>query len=163
MPNDLSAWDAKLHHIVISAGHDYWGKGGEGRLVHGTTMPEQVRCVTDMGLEGDRYFGKKPGGRDQVTFMSCDVIEQVRDKFRLPNLPPSVFRRNLIVSGVELGDWLGKSFTFQGVTFEGSQECKPCQWMDRVIAPGGQAFLKTPFYGGLRARVLSDGELRIDA
>ena len=46
----------------------------------------------------------------------------------------------------------------QGVRFHGTQECKPCYWMDRAIAPGAEKFLKGR--GGLRARILSDGTLR---
>jgi MOSC domain-containing protein YiiM len=159
--DDLPVWDAELVHIITSRGHDYWGKKGQGRLQHGYELREEVRAVEQMGLEGDRYFGERPGGKAQVTFINADVIDQVKADFKLPNLPPGVFRRNLVVRGVELSEWLGKPFVFQGVSFEGSQECKPCEWMDRSIAPGARLFLKQPFYGGLRARVLSTGTLRL--
>ncbi len=159
----IPAWSATLEHIVVSPGHDYWGKAGQGRMQHGAQLVDEVQCVTDMGLEGDRYFGEKPGGKAQVTFISADIIDQIKRDYKLQQLPPTVFRRNLVVRGVELGEFLNKKFTFQGVTFEGSQECKPCQWMDRAVAPGVQAFMKQPFFGGLRARVLSTGMLRVDA
>ncbi len=160
----VAAWTATLEAIVISPGHDYWGKQGEGRMQHGGHMPAEVRAVEHMGLEGDRYFGEKPGGRGQVTFLDADVVDAVRRDFKLPRLPASVFRRNLIVRGVDggLARWLGETFEFQAVRFEGAQECKPCVWMDRVVAPGVQAFLKESFRGGLRARVLSTGMLRVD-
>ena len=158
---DVPALDATLRHIVISRGHDYWGRRGEGRMQHGAELPEEVEAVADMGLRGDRYFGEKPGGKQQVTFLDFAVVEQVREDYRVPKLPPTTFRRNLIVEGADLSAWLGKKFSLQGVVFEGSQECKPCHWMDRAIAPGVQDFMKENFRGGLRARVLTTGVLRV--
>ena len=113
-----------------------------------------------MGLRGDRYFGSKPDYKGQVTFFDAAVVQAVRDEFAQADLSSSVFRRNLIVAGVDLSKWVGKRFRFQGVEFEASEECRPCYWMDRAVAPGAEEFLKTDFRGGLRARILSDGILR---
>lgn len=154
-------WQAELRHIFISAGHDYWGRQGEGRMQHGIDAPPEVECVAGMGLRGDRYFGARPNNKGQVTFFEAGVVEEVRQTFKLPKLPPSVFRRNLIVAGVTLAAWKNRRFRFQGVEFEGSQECTPCEWMDRVVAPGTREFLKQNFRGGLRAKVISDGWLRV--
>lgn len=159
--DNIPVWDAKLHKIYISGGHDYWGKQGEGRLQNGIQDVAEVEAVAGMGLKGDRYFGYRRGFKGQVTFFDAGVVAEVRSHFKLPKLPASVFRRNLIVGGVDLSEWMGKKFVFQGVAFEGSQECKPCEWMDRVIAPGGEEFLKTRFRGGLRAKILSDGILQV--
>jgi hypothetical protein len=35
--------------------------------------------------------------------------------------------------------------------------------MDQAVAPGAEEFLKTRFRGGLRARILSDGVLRVSS
>ncbi|MEM6886190.1 MAG: molybdenum cofactor biosysynthesis protein, partial [Verrucomicrobiota bacterium] len=69
-------------------------------------------------------------------------------------------RRNVVISGVDLNSLIGKEFELQGVHFEGSCECSPCFWMDEAIAPGAEEFLKGQ--GGLRARVLTDGILKVD-
>lgn len=155
------AWDIKLVKIYISGGHDYWGKQGEGRLQSGINDVQEVECVAGKGLLGDRYFGYRPDFKGQVTFFSAETFEEVKRIFKLPKLPSSVFRRNLVVQGVNLRDWLGKRFLFQGVEFEGSQECKPCHWMDRVIADGAEDYLKGEFRGGLRAKIITSGKLRI--
>lgn len=154
-------WNAELRHIFISEGHDYWGRQGEGRMQHGVNSPDEIECVAGMGLRGDRYFNVRPDAKGQVTFFAEDVVKEVRLAFGLPKLPASVFRRNLIVAGVRLAEWKGRRFRFQGVEFEGSQECTPCQWMDRVVAPGTQDFLKEKFRGGLRAKVIVSGTLRV--
>ncbi len=159
----IPEWRAELRHIFISAGHDYWGPKGEGRMQHGVTTPTEVECVAGMGLRGDRYFGVRPGNKGQVTFFAAEVVDEVRRHFKLSRLPASVFRRNLIISGVDLAPWKNRRFRLQGVEFEGAQECLPCEWMDRVVAPGTRDFLKIAFRGGLRAKILTGGTLRVDA
>lgn len=161
-PDDTPAWRAKLRHIYISSGHDYWGRQGEGRLQSGISSVDEVECVAGMGLRGDRYYGYKTDYKGQVTFFDAAVVEEVRRLFKLPKLPASVFRRNVIVEGIGLKEWLGRRFTFQGVEFEGCQECKPCHWMDRAVADGTEDFLKGKFRGGLRARIITSGVLRVD-
>lgn len=158
---EIPEWNAELLQIFISAGHDYWGPQGEGRMQHGVLSPLQIECVAGMGLRGDRYFGARPDAKGQVTFFEAGVVEEARRLFKLSKLPASVFRRNLIVSGVSLAEWKTRRFCFQGVVFEGTQECIPCEWMDRVVAPGTRDFLKEYFRGGLRAKVVTSGILRV--
>jgi len=67
-------------------------------------------------------------------------------------------RRNVITRSVDLNELIGQEFEVQGVRFLGTEECRPCYWMDSVFAPGAQQFLKGR--GGLRARILTDGLLR---
>lgn len=153
-------WSADLVEIWISPGNDFRGRHEKGRLHHENCKQSEVECVAGMGLRGDRYFGYKPDFKGQVTFLDADVVEAVRERFALPDLSSSVFRRNLVVRGVKLQDWEKKRFSFQGVQFEASEECAPCYWMDQAAAPGVEEFLKTEFRGGLRARILSDGVLR---
>lgn len=155
-------WTGKLRKIYISAGHDYWGRQGEGRLQSGITERAEVECVAGMGLRGDRYFGYRPDFKGQVTFFAAETVQEVRDQFKLAKLPASVFRRNLIVEGVDLQKWKGRRFRLQGVEFIGTQECTPCHWMDRAVAPGTLDFLKSKFRGGLRAKVLTTGILRVE-
>lgn len=154
-------WQAELLEIWISAGNDFRGRHELGRLDHGIRGISEVECVAGMGLRGDRYFGYKPDFKGQVTFFDADAVQAVRDRFSQPELSSSLFRRNLIVRGVDLAEWVGKRFRFQGVEFEASEECKPCYWMDAAVAPGAEEFLKANFRGGLRARVLSDGVLSV--
>ena len=55
---------------------------------------------------------------------------------------------------------IGKEFEIQGVRFEGVCECSPCSWMNTALGPGAEEWLKGR--GGLRARILTDGVLRLD-
>jgi MOSC domain-containing protein YiiM len=64
----------------------------------------------------------------------------------------------VITRNVNLNELIGQDFEIQGVRFHGMEECRPCYWMDRAIAPGTHEFLKGR--GGLRAKILTDGRLR---
>ena len=157
----IPVWQAELSEIWISEGNDFRGRHEQGRLDHGIRGVSEVECVAGMGLRGDRYFGYKPDFKGQVTFFDAAAVQAVRDRFSQPELSSSLFRRNLIVRGIDLAEWVGKRFRFQGVEFEASEECKPCYWMDEAVAPGAEEFLKANFRGGLRARILSDGVLAV--
>ena len=158
---EVPAWQAELLEIWISPGNDFRGHHGMGRGDHGIQSVAEVECVAGMGLRGDRYFGYKPDFKGQVTFFDAGAVDAVREHFARPDLSSSVFRRNLIVRGVDLSAWVGRHFCFQGIEFEASEECKPCDWMDVAVAPGAEEFLRTRFRGGLRARILSNGTLKV--
>lgn len=146
--------------IFISSGHDYWTKDGEKPFQHGIQELIEVECIAGRGLRGDRHSLGKTNRKGQITFMSESAIDEIRSEFNLPHLPASVFRRNVIVRGVDLALLLNRQFEVQGVWFEGAQECKPCRWMDQVVAPGATRFMRQNFRGGLRAKILCDGILK---
>jgi molybdopterin synthase catalytic subunit len=156
---EFPEWDAALEAIWISPGNDFRGHHGKPRGAHGIESVREIECVAGMGLKGDRYFGYKENFKGQVTFFAAEAVDAVRAHFKRPDLSSGEFRRNLIVRGVDLSEWVGKRFRFQGIEFEGSEECRPCYWMDQVAGSGAEEFLKTDFRGGLRARILSDGRL----
>lgn len=159
--DEVPEWDAELVEIWISPGNDFKGRHGKGRLDHGIISVTAVECVAGMGLRGDRYFGFAPDFKGQATFFDADAVDALRERFGVPELSSGLLRRNLIVRGVDLAASVGKRFRFQGVEFEASEECRPCYWMDEAVGPGAEEFLKTNFRGGLRARVVSDGTLRV--
>ncbi len=159
--DDVPEWRAELIEIWISPGNSFRGRHGMAPGDHDAGSVREIECVAGMGLKGDRYFGYKPDFKGQVTFFDADTVQAVREQFKRPDLSGGEFRRNLIVRGVDLSSWVGKRFRFQGIEFEGSEECKPCHWMDQAVAPGVEEFLRSRFRGGLRARILTTGMLGI--
>lgn len=155
----MHSFKIRVVEIYISAGHDYWIKRGDEPLTHGISKVSRVECVAGRGLRGDRYFGGKLNQKNQVTLMSRQAVEEIRAEFGLPELSASIFRRNLIVDSPPLSELLGNRFWIQGIELEGSQECTPCRWMDRMVAEGAKQFMSENFRGGLRARILNDGVL----
>ncbi len=157
----ISEWQAELLEIWISPENIYRGRHEQGSLQRPAECVATIECVAGQGLRGDRYYGYKENFKGQVTFLAAETLDALRTHFGLPHLSAAVMRRNLIVRHVDLSEWVGRKFLYQGITFEGSEECKPCYWMDQAIAPGAEDFLKGNFQGGLRARILSSGTLRV--
>jgi MOSC domain-containing protein YiiM len=150
----------KIRHIYISPEHIFVGH--HGKPSGDTPMEEvaEVECVASKGLKGDRYFAFKKDYKGQVTFFSEEVYEGLCEQMQVMDKDPSVFRRNIIVRGVDLNSLIGTEFEVQGVRFIGTQEAAPCYWMNQAFGEGAEQKLKGN--GGLRARILSDGILRRD-
>jgi MOSC domain-containing protein YiiM len=148
-----------LHRIFVSAGHTYFGRHGKGSLKLPVNEVGQVECVAGRGLRGDRFFDHQADYKGQVTLFSREIFEELRHALNLPNANPAALRRNLLVSGTDLNELIGHEFELQGVRLVGTEECRPCYWMDEALAPGAEAWLRGR--GGLRCRLLSDGWLRV--
>ena len=151
---------ARIRHIFISPGHNFVGHHGKPPGEHPTVEVREARCVTGRGIEGDRYFDFKDDYKGQITFFDWDTYESVCAQFGIREKSPGVFRRNIITEGVNLNALVGTEFEVQGVRFLGTQESAPCNWMNTVFAEGAEAALKGR--GGLRAKILCDGVLRVD-
>lgn len=152
---------SEIVRLFISPGHNFYGRFGQGALQHPTLSVESVECVAGHGLRGDRFFDYKPDYRGQITFVALETLEELWRELEIPvgRRDMSATRRNVLTVGVDLGALIGREFEIAGVRFLGSEECKPCAWMDEAIAQGAERTLRGR--GGLRARILSDGTLRV--
>ncbi len=150
----------QIKAIYLSSGHDFVGRHGQERLNHGIEPVDTVECIAGSGLVGDRYFNHKQDFKGQITFFDWAIFERIRDEFNCPALNPAQFRRNVLTAGIDLNTLIGQRFTLQGIEFEGTEECRPCYWMDQAVNPGVHEALKG--HGGLRAKILTSGTLKID-
>jgi MOSC domain-containing protein YiiM len=148
-----------IRHIFLSSGHNFFGRFGRAPGEFSTNDVPSVRCRAGLGLEGDRFFGYKPDYNGQVTFFAWEVFEAAKRELNVPALVADAFRRNVIVEGAHLNALIGSRFTLGGVEFEGMSESKPCDWMNAAVAPGAERWLRGN--GGLRAKILADGVLRV--
>ena len=150
----------KVRHLFISPAHNYFGHHGKPAGTEPMVAVEEVECVAGKGLKGDRFFEFKEDYKGQITFFSEETWEDLCQKFDVADKGPETFRRNAIVSGIDLNTLIGQEFEVQGVRFEGTQEAAPCYWMNQAFAEGAEEALQGR--GGLRARILTDGILRIE-
>jgi len=121
----------------------------------------EVQCVAGRGIKGDRFFDFKPDYKGQITFFSWENLQRLWDDLGIDagQRDPSATRRNVLTGNVDLSDWIGREFEIQGIRFYGTEECRPCYWMNGAIHPGAEAWMKGR--GGLRAKILTDGALRV--
>ena len=156
-----------VERIFISPGHDFRGRHGSERRSHVVETSENVELVAGSGIVGDRFFDYQPDFKGQITFFDRKVWEEVKQEFGIPNLCPSRFRRNVLLTGADLNSLIGKRFSLGDLEFTGSEEATPCYWMDEACAAAGdfpegkvsgvEQFLKGK--GGVRCRILRGGFL----
>jgi MOSC domain-containing protein YiiM len=151
----------RIEHLYVSAGHNFFGHHERPPGRHETVDVSEVRCVAGRGIEGDRFFDYKKDYKGQITFFAAEVFEALCEKLGVAGKSAAELRRNVITRGVDLTALYDREFEVQGVRFLGMGECTPCYWMDQAIGPGAEAALKGR--GGLRAKILSDGKLAVDA
>jgi hypothetical protein len=119
------------------------------------------------GLEGDRYFEQRGTFSDaharghDLTLIEAEVL----DGLRLPagRVAPEDARRNVVTRGIDLNALVGEHFTIGEVECFGQRWCEPCAHLERLTTKAGKpGTLRALIHkGGLRADVLSDGEIRV--
>ena len=163
MPLSVTAFrcssNVKIEQIFISTEHNFVGHHGRPPGTSPLIEKERIECVAGKGLLGDRYFNHAEDYKGQITFFSAEVFERLCAHFGIREKPAGVVRRNVIVSGIDLLSLIGCEFEMQRVKFRGTQHCAPCEWMEVAFAPGAKEFLQEN--AGLRAKILSDGELHL--
>jgi hypothetical protein len=147
-----------LLHLYISPAHNYFGHHGQPPGDAPMVESDHLECVAGHGIRNDRFFDFKDDYKGQITFFSREVYDDLCNILHIHDKPPSVFRRNVIISGIDLATWFNSQFELQGIQFQGRGECTPCYWMDHAFGPGAEEALQGR--GGLRAVILTDGMLR---
>jgi MOSC domain-containing protein YiiM len=148
----------EIRHLYVSRGHNFFGHYGGPAGRHPIEERAAIRCVAGHGIEDDRFFDHKENYKGQITFFSWDIFEALRAATGATACAPSAMRRNVLLAGLDLNTLVGRRFALQGVIFEGTEECRPCAWMDQAVGAGAEVFLRGR--GGLRGRILTDGTLR---
>jgi MOSC domain-containing protein YiiM len=114
-------------------------------------------------LEGDRYFLKhgtffKPAPEYELTLIEAEAIEALRRDYNV-ELAPGEARRNLVTRGVPLNHLVGCEFHVGNVRVKGIRLCEPCNHLQTLV--GREVIKGLRHRGGLRAQVLSEGEIRV--
>jgi hypothetical protein len=124
---------------------------------------DRVRALAGRGLDGDRYAAKAgtftpasdtARGYD-LTLIEAEAIESLT----LPDgrLGLAEARRNIVTRGLDLNALVGRRFRVGDVECLGQRLCEPCSHLERLTTKG--ALRGLIHRGGLRADVLSDGEI----
>lgn len=149
----------RVLHLFISPGHNYFGHHGIPAGGHPILPQHRIECVAGRGIRGDRFFDYKPDYKGQITFFAWETLQALWRELALPQdqRDPAATRRNAITEGLDLADLIGREFELQGVRFLGTEECRPCYWMNGAIHPDAEAWMRGR--GGLRAKIVSTGAL----
>ncbi|MCW2693245.1 MAG: hypothetical protein JWM67_1849 [Mycobacterium sp.] len=125
---------------------------------------EVAHARAGRGLDGDRYAAgagtfspradRRPGY--DLTLMAAEVLDELTAAGHPIDFAAT--RRNVLTRGIDVNALVGRTFRIGDVLCEGRRLCEPCVHLDRLSGPG----LLRPLIhkGGLRADILTDGEIR---
>lgn len=116
-----------------------------------------VMAKTDQGLVGDRYA--RAGGKRQVTLIQAEHVEMLASLLGRGPIEPQTLRRNLVVRGINLLALKNRQFQVGDAVLEFTGLAHPCSRMEEALGPGGYNALRG--HGGITARVVADGKIRV--
>ncbi|MBL8818789.1 MAG: MOSC domain-containing protein [Planctomyces sp.] len=120
----------------------------------------QVEALQNAGLTGDHHQRPENRSKRQVTLIQFEHIAVVEailggDVVVIPEL----LRRNIVVSGINLGALRYQRFRIGDCVLSGTGSCPPCSRMEENLGPGGYAAMLG--HGGITAVVEQTGTIRI--
>jgi hypothetical protein len=133
----------------------------------GMRLLEVASARAGRGLHGDRYAAgagtfspradRRPGY--DLTLIAAEVLDDLTAAGHTVDFAAT--RRNVLTRGIDVNALVGRTFRIGDVLCRGHRLCEPCVHLDRLSGPG----LLRPLIhrGGLRADVLTDGEVRLGA
>ena len=111
------------------------------------------------GIVNDRYYGNFKEKKEQVTLINIEKINNF-NKLINKNIDAKDFRRNIIVSGINLNELINKKIKINNVTLKIHEICQPCKYLqDKLKIPGLVKMLINK--SGVRAEILSSGSLAV--
>jgi hypothetical protein len=165
-PADVALWESSVDGIPGSPGTvEAIVVAAEAEVA--MHRVERAVARAGRGLEGDRYFDERGtfsnahGRGYDLTLIQAEVL----DGLGLPTgrLIAEEARRNIVTRGIDLNALVGEHFRVGDVECFGQRLCEPCAHLERLTAATGKpGVLRALIHkGGLRADVLSDGEIRV--
>ena len=149
---DTLPYSGRLEHILLRPAR----RAEPVRVEHAHALPGR-------GLAGDHRAERASNSARQVTLIQAEHLPVITALSAAAlsgaDATPERLRRNLVVSGVNLLALRERRFRIGGAVFEGAGLCHPCSRMEEALGPGGYNAVRG--HGGILARVLEEGELRV--
>jgi hypothetical protein len=126
---------------------------------------EHTRCavLAGKGLAGDRYasnagtFSRSERSGQAMTLIEEESLDDLASLG--VDLSMAEARRNVVTRGIRLEGLIGRRFAVGDVVCHGARLAEPCAHLERLTRRGVLRGLV--HRGGIRADILTDGELRV--
>ena len=118
----------------------------------------EAEARVERGLTGD-YRARSPGSRRQVTLIQHEHLAVIASLLGHATAHPTLARRNLAVSGINVLALKDEVFAIGDAVFQGTGVCAPCSKMEKYYGEGGYNALRG--HGGITARVIVAGVVRL--
>jgi len=130
-----------------------WAKGARGE-------PMMSRSEGEL-IAGEGLRNSAPArGKRQVTVLSREAWERAADEAGQPDADPALRRANLLVTGVDFRQTIGRTLAVGEALILIHGETKPCERMDGAALRMRDA-LAPDWRGGAFGEVVSGGTIRI--
>ncbi len=123
------------------------------------TAVETAQLVAGAGITGEHHFRPESASKRQVTLIQAEHLVAVATLLGRPEVRPDLLRRNIVVSGINLGALRHQRFRIGTAVLTGTGSCPPCSRMEETLGTGGYA--ATMGHGGITAVVEESGEIRV--
>jgi len=117
----------------------------------------EVAVSVEGGLEGDHYSGSSR--KRQVTLIQAEHLTAVAQLLGKEAIDPSLTRRNIVISGINLVALQDQQFQIGEVILETTGICYPCSRMEENLGAGGYNAMRG--HGGINARVIRGGKIKL--
>ena len=118
---------------------------------------DEINVSEKKGIEGDRYAGTNR--KRQVTIIQAEHIEAVSKILKKETINPSLLRRNIVVSGINLLALNDLEFSIGEVVLKMTGYCHPCSRMEQNLGKGGYNAMRG--HGGITCMVVKGGKIKV--
>ena len=124
-----------------------------------TCYINQAFLKKDKGIINDRYYNNYKNKKEQVTLINVEEINAFNKNIG-KNLDYKDFRRNIIISGIDLSKHINKKIIIQNVVLKIHELCQPCNYLQKKL--GIKNLVKMLVNkSGVRAEIISSGFISV--
>jgi MOSC domain-containing protein YiiM len=125
-----------------------------------TVYINQAFLEKNKGIVNDRYYNNFKHSMEQVTLIDKEEIDLFNYNIK-KNIDYKDFRRNIIVSGLNLIKCINKTILINDVKLKIHEICQPCKYLqDKLKTPELVKLLVNK--SGVRAEIITSGFIKVN-
>ena len=135
-------------------------------LINITSISDDKTCYInqaflerDKGIVNDRYYNNYKNKKEQVTLINLEEIDTFNKNIG-KNIDYKDFRRNIIISGINLGKYINKKIIIQNVVLKIHELCQPCNYLQKKLGISNLVKMLVN-KSGVRAEIISSGFISV--
>tara|TARA_A100001015_G_C14764378_1_gene622723 strand:- start:51 stop:494 length:444 start_codon:yes stop_codon:yes gene_type:complete len=124
-----------------------------------TCYINQAFLEKDKGIVNDRYFNNYKNKKEQVTLINLEEIDTFNENIG-KNVDYKDFRRNIIISGIDLSKYVNKKIIIKNVVLKIHELCQPCNYLQKKLGISNLVKMLVN-KSGVRAEIISSGFISV--